>query len=124
VLQPLRWFAAVAVVIGFAFAVGISNGSASVGAVVVISNTAWLLLFVGLALLLSWLLVGSQRQLWWRRSSVAAASSAPGWARPRISEKRNPFVLRAVAAVKAGGPATSAAVSSVKLPHLGRRGRY
>ncbi|MGH2465346.1 MAG: hypothetical protein ACRDGI_07790 [Candidatus Limnocylindrales bacterium] len=47
----LRWFAAVAALIGPAFAIGIVTGSATDGIVLVISNLVWLLIFFGLVLL-------------------------------------------------------------------------
>jgi hypothetical protein len=47
----LRWFAAVAALIGLSFAVALVTNSATSGILVIVSNTAWLLLFVGLALL-------------------------------------------------------------------------
>ena len=47
----LRWFAAVAALIGLSFAVALVTNSATSGLLAVVSNAAWLLLFVGLALL-------------------------------------------------------------------------
>ena len=47
----LRWFAAVATLIGLSFAVALMTNSATSGLLAVVSNAAWLLLFVGLALL-------------------------------------------------------------------------
>jgi len=47
----LRWFAAVAALIGLSFAVALMTNSATSGLLAVVSNAAWLLLFVGLALL-------------------------------------------------------------------------
>jgi len=47
----LKWFAFVAALIGVAFAVAIVTSGATSGLLGVVSNAAWLLLFVGLALL-------------------------------------------------------------------------
>jgi hypothetical protein len=47
----LKWFAAVAALIGLSFAVALVSSSATSGILGVVSNAAWLLLFVGLALL-------------------------------------------------------------------------
>ena len=47
----LRWFAAVAALIGVLFALGLPTGSATSGVLVVVSNVAWSCLFIGLALL-------------------------------------------------------------------------
>ena len=47
----VRWLAAVAALIGLSFAVAIPTGSATSGVLLIVANTAWLLLFVGLALL-------------------------------------------------------------------------
>ena len=47
----LSWFAAVAALIGVSFALAIPTGSATSGALVVVSNVAWPCLFLGLALL-------------------------------------------------------------------------
>jgi hypothetical protein len=47
----LRWFAAVAALIGVSFALGLSTSSATSGVLVLVSNVAWSCLFIGLALL-------------------------------------------------------------------------